>query len=43
MSHDRPRMQPGLSYVEQTSEGTRSYVVKGPVKLRYFRFGSREA
>ena len=43
MSHDRPRMQPGLTYVEQTSEGTVSYVVKDPVKLRYFRFGAMEA
>lgn len=36
-------MQPGLTYVEQTSEGKRSYVVKDPVKLRYFRFGEVEA
>jgi putative peptide zinc metalloprotease protein len=36
-------MQPGLTYVEQTSEGKLSYVVKDPVKLRYFRFGELEA
>ncbi|MEN8375742.1 MAG: HlyD family efflux transporter periplasmic adaptor subunit [Gemmatimonadota bacterium] len=43
MTHERPRMQPGLTYVEQTSEGKTSFVVKDPVKLRYFRFGDVEA
>ncbi|HUG01876.1 MAG TPA: HlyD family efflux transporter periplasmic adaptor subunit [Longimicrobiales bacterium] len=42
MTHERPRMQPGLTYVEQTSEGTLSFVVKDPIKLRYFRFGEVE-
>jgi putative peptide zinc metalloprotease protein len=41
---DRPRLRPGLRFVRQESESTGvSFVVKDPVRQKYFRFGQVEA
>lgn len=41
-STDHPRLKPGLRFLRRVEEGRAFFVVKDPVRMRYFRFGETE-
>jgi putative peptide zinc metalloprotease protein len=41
-SAERPRLKPGLRFLRRVEDGRAYFVVKDPVRMKYFRFGEPE-